>query len=183
MQKIFIHSAITNTKDKAFTTTKLYDTLQDYDFKVLRDQENKKAKLDSADIFIIEASKPSTRGGYVIAYAIAARKPVLCLYHKKTQKRDLDYLQESVSAKLLQMRQYDEVSIHNVFSSYLRQKKNKEIVTTKFTLRIPPSVVEYLNWKQKNSSHKSKAALIRDGFIDNVMKKDEKYQQYLRKKY
>lgn len=137
--------------------------------------------LDKADLYVIEVSSPSIQAGYVVAYAVNVRRPVLCLFHDSVDKESVQYLSEGVSRKLIKLASYNTDNIEEVLFSFFRQKRKKEIVTTKFTLRVPPSVVEYLNWKQK-TSHKSKAALLRDGFVEEVMAKDERYQDYLREK-
>ncbi len=179
--KAYTYSHETTNK-KILTIDQISKLVKKYGFSVLADTpKGKQTNLDEADVFIVEVSVPSTRAGYVIAYAIACRKPILCLHHAKLPKSDLEYLTEGASEKLLTLKAYDEKSINDVLSFYLRQKKKKEIVTTKFTLRVPPTIAEYLKWKKQFTS-KSKASIIRDGFIENTVEKDELYQDYLRKR-
>jgi len=167
--------------DAPLPTRDLAALLKDQGIKNVLSSDEQLSKLDKADLFIVEVSSPSIQAGYVVAYAVNMRKPILCLYHHSINKKDVAYLTEGVSAKLIRLIEYGVESIEDVLFSFLRQKRKKEIVTTKFTLRVPPSVVEYLNWKQQYS-HKSKAALIRDGFIEEVITKDEAYQAHQRHK-
>jgi hypothetical protein len=178
MKKIYIHAA-EDSKIIGVSQSELSKVVRKIGgLLLLEDKPQKRANLDKADIFIVEVSQSSTRAGYVIAYAIATRKPILCLHHTSVPKANLTYIEEGASAKLLQMKPYDEDTLPDVLSHYLRQKKKRDIATTKFTLRVPPSIVEYLNWKKQYTS-KSKASIIRDSFIEDVVEKDNKYQEWL----
>lgn len=181
--KIYIHSHQKGdtAKNGPLGQNELVKAVKNQGMSDVLSSEQHSVKLDKADIFLVEVSSPSIQAGYVIAYAINVRKPILCLYSASVNKKDVDYLVDGVSSKLIRLEAYNKDNIDTVLHSFLRQKRKKEIVTTKFTLRVPPSVVEYLNWKQLYS-HKSKAALIRDGFIEEVVRKDENYQTHLREK-
>jgi hypothetical protein len=56
----------------------------------------------------------------------------------------------------------------------------KEIPRIKFTLRITPTIDEYLDWKSQEVKLK-KADFLRDE-IDQLIAKDAEFQKYLERK-
>jgi len=181
MIKIYFLKSGENIKKPSPLFKRFIQIIDNLGFKVLVDTSRKKANLDKADIFIIEVSNPNPQVGYVIAYAVARRKPVFCLYLPKVNASDLSYLTQGISNKLLRIQKYTPEILISVLEGYLRQKQKREIATTKFTLRVPASFVEYLSWKKKQTG-RSKASIIRDEFVTRVIEKDKDYQKYLSEK-
>lgn len=182
MIKIYFSKADVELKE----TDRIYDrfvqVLENLGFKLLVDTPQKKANLDKADIFIVEVSELTSRVGYIVAYALSRRKPVFCLYQKKLiAYKELSYLSQGVTEKLIKIEPYTMEDLHIVLENYLRQKQKREIATTKFTLRVPASFVEYLDWK-KVKSGRSKASLIRDEFMNKIIDRDKDFQKHLSEK-
>ena len=140
--------------------------------------------LDKMDAFIIEGSTPSQEIGYFLAYAISQKKPTLYLCQQSSQtKAVLKYLNTKQAPKFFQIIEYSEKNLEQKLIEFLKVIKAggiREIPSIKFTLRITPSIERYLHWKTHNTN-KSKADFLRKD-IGEKMKKEEKYQRFLRKK-
>lgn len=178
MIRVYFYKSAENIKKPSALFKRFVQVIENLGFKVLIDTEKKKANLDKADVFIVEVSDPGPQVGYVVAYAVSRRKPVFCLYLPKIKPEELAYLSQGISEKLIKIQKYTPEILHVILEGYLRQKQNKEISTTKFTLRVPASFVEFLSWKKKQSG-RSKASIIRDEFVDRVIERDKDFQKYL----
>lgn len=181
MIKVYFYKSGEDFKNPTVLYKRFIKIIENLGFKILTDTEKKKANLDKADIFVVEVSDLNPRVGYVIAYAVSRRKPVLCLYLPKVKLEEISYLSQGISAKLIKIQKYTPEILNTVLEGYLRQKQRGEIATTKFTLRVPASFVEYLSWKKKQSNQ-SKASIIRDGFVTKVIEKDKDFQKYITEK-
>lgn len=178
MIKIYLYKSGDDLKKPSPLFLRFKQIIENLGFKILEDTPKKRANLDKADVFIVEVSEPNPQVGYIVAYAISRRKPVFCLYLPKINPEDLAYLSQGISAKLIKIQKYTPEILPTVLEGYLRQKQKGEISTTKFTLRVPASFVEYLAWKKKQTG-RSKASIIRDEFVDRIIEKDKEFQQYL----
>lgn len=133
--------------------------------------------LDKMDAFVIEATQPDPEVGYLLAYAMSQKKPVLYLVLKGTKiggrLRQLpdhvvikEYTEESVVEELME------------FLRHLEQGWEDASPTIKFTLRITPQIERYLNWKA-NRKKITKADYLRDAIVAELLEKDEQYKKYL----
>ncbi|MFH1598027.1 MAG: hypothetical protein ABIB97_03065 [Patescibacteria group bacterium] len=140
--------------------------------------------LDKMEAFIIEGSTPDQEIGYFLAYALSQKKPTLYLSEKSHQiKSTLKYLKSKSTPKFLQITTYSQKNIEEQLIKFLqliKAGKIKEIPSIKFTLRITPSIERFLHWKTHNTD-KSKADFLRQD-IEEMIKKDDKYQRFLRNK-
>ncbi len=178
MYKIYFSKSGEDLKKPSSLYKRFIQIIENLGFKLLLDQDHKKVNIDQADLFVVEVSNPSSTVGYIVAYAISRRKPVLCLYLPKIDPEELSYLSQGISAKLIKVQEYTPEILPQVLEAYLRQKQGREIATTKFTLRVPSSFVDYLIWKKKQTG-RSKASIIRDEFVKQVIERDKEYQQSL----
>ena len=181
MIRVYFHKSGEDLLKPSSLFQRFTQIIENLGFSVLLDTEKKKANLDKADIFIVEVSNLNPQVGYVVAYAVSRRKPVLCLYLPKVKHEELSYLSQGISSKILKIQKYTPELLPSVLEGYLRQKQRREVSTTKFTLRVPASFVGYLSWKKKQSG-RSKASIIRDEFVTKVIDKDKEFQQFLSRK-
>ena len=182
MIKLYFYKSGEDIKKPSSLYKRFIQVIENLGFKILLDTPKKRANLDKADVFIVEVSEPNPQVGYIVAYAISRRKPVFCLYLPKIRPEDLSYLTHGISAKLVRIQKYTPEVLPMALEGYLRQKQSKEISTTKFTLRVPASFVEYLAWKKKQTG-RSKASIIRDDFVNKVIERDKDFQQHMSRNY
>lgn len=140
--------------------------------------------LDVMDGIVIEGSTPDPEVGYLLAYAIAQKKPTLFLSERgSTGRQILRYLDERKVPKVCQIRNYTAKTIPWLLTEFMKtidSRDIKEIPRIKFTLRITPTIDEYLDWKTQNTKLK-KADFLREE-IDRLIEKDAEFQQYLERK-
>ena len=139
--------------------------------------------LERMDALIIEGSRPIPESGYLIAIALAHKKPILYLLEegKKANKNLLHLQNDKNTVKFLKLKNYTEESLEKVLIDFLRvaeRGEGKESPTIKFTLRVTPRIERYLRWKTSNSKL-SKADYLRE-MIDDIIDSDDDYQKFIR---
>ena len=144
-----------------------------------RMNESGEILLDKMDCFIIEASKPDQEIGYLLAYAISQKKPLLYLYQKGTpEKVAHGYLTKKNTPDYIRMQSYARRELDAIVTLFINEvgsgKGVKERPKIKFTLRITPRMERYLDWKSKKLK-KTKADFLRK-FIDELIDKDEGFR-------
>ena len=144
-----------------------------------RMNESGEILLDKMDCFIIEASKPDQEIGYLLAYAISQKKPLLYLYQKGTpEKVAHGYLTKKNTPDYIRMQSYARRELDAIVTLFINEvgsgKGIKERPKIKFTLRITPRMERYLDWKSKKLK-KTKADFLRE-FIEELMEKDEGFR-------
>jgi len=144
-----------------------------------RMNESGEILLDKMDCFIIEASKPDQEIGYLLAYAISQKKPLLYLYQKGTpEKVAHGYLTKKNTPDFIQMQSYTHKDLEQRVIDFIKEIETgrgiKEKPTIKFTLRITPQMERYLQWKSKKI-RSSKADFLRD-LIEEIISKDEGFR-------
>lgn len=147
-----------------------------------RASETGEILLDKMDGIIIEGTIPSSEIGYLLAYAMARKKPVLYLLEKiLTQKEMPYYLSSKETVRFLQFKKYNRDTLEKIVLSFLRTVDTsgviKEAPSIKFTLRITPQIERYLSWKASRAN-KSKADFLRDFITEEIMKKDEQFNKF-----
>ncbi|MBI5037123.1 MAG: hypothetical protein HZC01_00220 [Candidatus Kerfeldbacteria bacterium] len=140
-------------------------------------QQSGEILLDKMDCFVIEASQPDQEIGYLLAYAISQKKPLLYLFHKNTPDRvSHGYLTKKNTPEFVCMEEYSRESLEQVLMNFIDDvtsgKGLKQRPTIKFTLRITPRMERYLEQKAKRSK-KTKADYLRD-LIDKLMEGEGK---------
>ncbi|USN53097.1 MAG: hypothetical protein H6760_02870 [Candidatus Nomurabacteria bacterium] len=140
--------------------------------------------LDAMDAIVIEGSTPDSEVGYLLAYAVAQKKPTIFLSERGSPGRQiLKYLNQKQVPKTCQIRYYTDDSLQWLLGDFLKtvgKREVKEIPRIKFTLRITPTIDHYLDWKTQNTKLK-KADYLR-GEIEEIMKQDKEFQSWLQRK-
>lgn len=141
--------------------------------------------LERMDALIIEGTRPVAESGYLIAIALAHKKPILYLSDKSKQiNKNLFHLKKDKStAKLLQLEYYTDTNLEKVILTFLQQVEKgegQEAPSIKFTLRITPRIERYLHWKTHNTKI-SKADFLRE-LIEKLIDDDEDYLKYTRRR-
>lgn len=166
--------------------TNLDDSCEKYAEKFNR--EDKGAfLLNDMDAIIIDGSKPTSEIGYLVAFALSNKKPVLYLIERglllDASLRQLE--REKRIIKLLNIYHYTDQSLEKIVRKFIEDITNgkvlKEVPNIKFTLRITASIDQYLDWKA-SQSRKTKADFLREIINDELIKGDEKYKKYLAEK-
>lgn len=140
-------------------------------------------RLEEMDALVIEGTSGDPEVGYLLAFAISAKKTTLYLMEKGSQaKNPLKYLPAKTIPAHILVRTYHEPTISQAIGElldHLQQGEFAEIPSIKFTLRITPLIEQYLHWKTHNTSL-SKADFLRQLIIEEVIKKDEEYKKLRR---
>jgi len=134
--------------------------------------------MDKMDCVIIEASKPDQEIGYLLAYAISQKKPLLYLYQKGTPERvAYGYLTKKSVPEFIQMKSYSSADLEGRIKEFINSigAGIKEKPTIKFTLRLTPRIERYLNAKAKKVNI-NKADYLRE-IVEELMKKDEGFRE------
>jgi len=144
-----------------------------------RMNESGEILLDKMDCFVIEASKQDQEIGYLLAYAISQKKPLLYLYQKGTPETVArGYLTKKNTPPNIQIQQYSKKDLEQKVMDFINDvgsgKGIKEKPTIKFTLRITPTMERYLEWKSKKMK-KTKADFLRS-FLEEIIQKDEEFR-------
>ncbi len=173
-------------KDASNTVVASYSNAQLTDFsKEDLEQINMTGEnlLDKMDALIIEASQPDTEVGYLLAYAMSQKKATLYLYEKGTDgKNALGYLSAKSIPPHIRMKSYSPNELQGVLMDFLglmEAGQISEVPSIKFTLRITPQMERYLTWKSKQKKT-TKADYLRLILTEELIKKDEEYQKYLK---
>ncbi len=140
--------------------------------------------LERMDGLIIEGSSYLPESGYLIAIALAHKKPILYLSDKSRpiNKNLLHLKKNKDTARLLNLQYYTDVNLEKVITEFLQQVElgeGGEIPNIKFTLRITPRIERYLHWKTHNTKL-SKADFLRER-IEKLIDEDEDYQKFVKK--
>ncbi|MDP3970874.1 MAG: hypothetical protein Q8P90_04180 [bacterium] len=139
--------------------------------------------LDWVDGVIIDIADTSPDMHYVLAQAIILQKPTLCLYKKNNRPREiLAHLRRKNIPKSLEIKSYTESNISDVIHIFLSRKviedKESEVPSIKFTLRLTPSLDNYLTWLAETKKI-NKAEFIR-GILKQSKKSDDDYNKSIK---
>lgn len=142
---------------------------------------------DQIEAVIIEGTHTFSDTIYIIATALAYKKPVLFLMEKGHSIPDqLEYIRKDENLGenfFLKFYKKDKKSIEDTILDFLELLESGNLLTekvnVKFTLRISPRTERYLNWKSLGVK-KSKARYLRE-MLDKMMKDDPKYKTFLKK--
>ncbi len=137
--------------------------------------------LDLVDAIILEGTEPDPEVGYLLAYAIGQKKPLLHLTRKGHNRQNpLETFTKSHRLpSSLVMAHYDPKSLERIVVQFLGRLDGitfTEVADIKFTLRITPSIERYLDWKAKQGKI-TKADFMRHVLNDEMIAKDEAYKR------
>ncbi|XOU94683.1 MAG: hypothetical protein ACNFW9_01310 [Candidatus Kerfeldbacteria bacterium] len=138
-------------------------------------QESGEILLDKMDCIIIEASQTDQEIGYLLAYAISQKKPLLYLYKVGTpEKVSFGYLNKKNTPDFVRMASYTIKDLEQKVLQFIDEvgmgKGIKEKPTIKFTLRITSQMERYLDWKSKRKKV-SKADFLRK-ILERMIEED-----------
>ena len=150
-------------------------------------EARKSISYDQIEAVIIEGTHIASDTVYIIATALAYKKPVLYLMEKGHQIPDqLSYIRKDKNlGKNFFLKFYKSTGkeVEKVIFDFLGLLESgsliKEKVNVKFTLRISPRIERYLNWKALNIK-KSKAQYVRDT-LNKTATEDKTYKSFLKK--
>lgn len=140
--------------------------------------------LERMDGLIIEGTKPFPESAYLIAVALAHKKPILYLCQKgKEINKNLQHLnKDKNTSKFLTLKYYVDNILEKAVSEFLavvEKGEGREIPNIKFTLRITPRIERYLHWKTHNTKI-SKADFLRE-LIEKLIDEDKNYNSFIKK--
>ena len=140
--------------------------------------------LDAMQAIIVEGTTPDPQSGYLLAYALAEKRPLLYLYQRGDVAPDvLRYLNLKDIPKFVIVATYRPDSLEKIVTQFLGgvgDVKVREIPRIKFTLRLTQTIDEFLDFKTRNTKM-TKADYLRD-HIDTLIERDEEFQKYLKKR-
>jgi hypothetical protein len=138
--------------------------------------------LERMDAFIIEGSTNDPEVGFLLAHAIALRKPTLYLYQRGTVPQVFSHLSQRELPKYIKVVAYNDQAGSTVmdFLHSIDGVKIQEVPRLKFTLRITNTIEEFLHFKTHNTKL-SKADYLR-AQIEQSMEHDADWQAYQRKR-
>ncbi len=150
-------------------------------------EARKSISYDQIEAVIIEGTFLASDTVYIIATALAYKKPVLYLMEKGHEiPEQLLYIRKDQNlGKNFYLKFYKSTGkeVEKVIFDFLSLLESgaliKEKVNVKFTLRISPRIERYLNWKTLKTK-KSKAEYVRD-ILDKTAKEDKDYKSFLKK--
>ncbi len=136
--------------------------------------------LDRVNAVIVEGTQPDPEVGYLLAYAIGQKKPLLHLTRKGHNRQNpLETFTKSHRLPpSLVMAHYDPKSLERIVVQFLERIDGitfTEVPDIKFTLRITPSIERYLNWKTTGAKV-SKADFVRS-ILQKIIGDDEEYKK------
>lgn len=150
---------------------------------IKKSQETGEPLLNQMDGVIIEGGMVSYQTGYLVAYSIANRKPVLFLLERgRTPDEALKSLEQNkTSSRYFSLEFYLPGHIEKLAKNFL---KRAEVISgvdapmLKFTFRITAKIDNYLQFKTQNTSL-SKADFLRKILIEQIIQKDQEYQKFI----
>lgn len=135
---------------------------------------------------ILEITEPTPELHYLLAQAVILNKPTLCLYRKNKPPRDiLSHLHKQNIPSRIVTKNYTVSTLEVVVQSFLQSIDTKitltETPTIKFTLRLTPTIEQYLEWLAKQQpANANKAEYIR-ALLKRAALQDSEYQKFLEK--
>lgn len=106
--------------------------------------------LDQVDALIIEITHPTRDIQFILAQAILAQKPALCLYAKNQSPRELlAHIKKRSAPRPLKTFSYTEVTLPIAINKFIKQhdpaqQEHQHVPSIKYTLRLTPYQEQYL---------------------------------------
>lgn len=145
----------------------------------LDEHVNEAIDVEKIDAVILSGEGDEKKVPYIIALALAKKKPILCLLEKG--KRINETLQVLRSDKKISQKFklsfYTPETLKKEISAFFKQLEGGhygEVPSIKFTLRITPSMEKYLDWKSRKIGI-SKADFLRKALKDRIIDADKEY--------
>lgn len=150
-------------------------------------EARKSISYDQIEAVIIEGTHIASDTVYIIATALAYKKPVLYLMEKGHQiPEQLSYITKDKNlgkSFFLKFYKTSGKEVEKIIFDFLSLLETgtliREKVNVKFTLRISPRIERYLNWKALQIK-KPKAEYVRD-VLNKTAVEDKNYKSFLKK--
>ncbi|MBI2984638.1 MAG: hypothetical protein HYY50_03370 [Candidatus Kerfeldbacteria bacterium] len=139
--------------------------------------------LERMDAFVIEGTTSDPEVGFLLAHAIALKKPTLYLYRRGTVPQVFNHLSQKELPATIKTVAYQPSAVSRVVSDFLQSitgLKIRQIPRHKFTLRITDAMEEYLHFRTHNTK-KTKADFLREE-IERLMEQDEDWRHHQRRR-
>lgn len=187
--RVFVHSTLNHKESLKQSYRRIVELLQEAGVTVIsnHDEEGRaditkteiermsdsgENLIDKMDGIIIEASISDAEIGYLLAYAIAQKKPVLYVYQRNSgAKKVISYFTGIKVPETVFMKSYELDDLRDIILQFLERietGENQDIPSIKFTLRITPQIERYLTRKAKQTKT-SKADFLREKIIKKYM--------------
>lgn len=137
--------------------------------------------LDKIDLLILEITKPTQETQFVLAQALLAETPLLCLYAKnQTPRQLLEYIRKKRVPRKVKTYAYLEHELPGVIDKFIRRfdpriNAEDDIPSQKFTMRLSPRLEHFIEWSAKQHGE-SKADAIRR-LLTTSMEDDPRYMR------
>ncbi|MDQ6984723.1 MAG: hypothetical protein Q9M91_07685 [Candidatus Dojkabacteria bacterium] len=129
-------------------------------------KENKKMILNS-DAMVLEVTTPSIGIGYVFGYALAHRKPILCLYKDKFNDEEISEVIKGESSSLIFLKNYNNESIGNILDKFFENLELHKL--QKFNFVASKEIVDFIK-QGAEKERKSASEFLRDLIADNFIR-------------
>jgi len=138
--------------------------------------------LERVDAIILEIAHPADELLYILAQAIIMHKPTLCLYPKDAIPGEiLLHLSKKTIPHSILKKAYIPSSLTEIIKRFLATIDQSldiaDVPNIKFTLRLTPSLAEYLDWLVQDQAV-NKADYLRV-VLKSQLEQDQSYQRYL----
>jgi hypothetical protein len=136
--------------------------------------------LDQVDMLIIEMTQPTQDIHFILAQAIIAKKPTLCLYAKNQPPRELlSHIKMKTAPRPLKTFSYSDANLGEAIDQFVRRHDERfseafDQPSIKFTLRLSPRMEEYLTW-YADERDVTKADALRE-LLDRQAKRDTRFR-------
>lgn len=138
--------------------------------------------IKKIDGLIIDDNAPLSEISYLIALALSYRKPILYLIAKgQVIDQTIEkFINNTTAAKFFKIRYYTANNLESQIADFLKTIPENEAAKAdiKFTLRLTIELDKYLAWRSRRN-RTTKANLVRKILIEQIMRNDEKYHEYL----
>ncbi len=138
--------------------------------------------LEEVDALVMEITQPTQQIHFILAQAILADKPALCLYAKNQTPRELlSYIKKRPAPRPIKTFSYTGSTLPLAVKSFVASHSEEEqdgvedVPSIKYTLRMSPKIDRYLKWVHETRGV-NKADFMREMLL-KLSIEDEAYQE------
>lgn len=139
--------------------------------------------MDQMDAFIIEGTDSVPDVGFLLAQALATKKPTLYLFRRGTVPEIFTHFQRTTVPKFVTIAAYQQEQVQATVLDFLQSisgQNVKEVPRLKFTLRLTTTQDDYLDFKTRNTKT-TKADFLRD-HLDRIITDDPAWLAWKKKR-
>lgn len=139
--------------------------------------------MNEMDAFIIEGTEAAPEVGFLVAQAMASKKPTLYLFKRGTVPELFSHVNREELPKCITVMAYQPGQAAAAIREFLPTiagKKVREIPRVKFTLRLTATEDDYLDFKTRNTKT-TKADFLRDQ-LDQQIQADQAWSAWKKKR-